>query len=136
MKRSVVLVSVLLLGVALVGFAGFGAALKGKVAVVLDVGGRGDLSFNDMGFKGTDEAALDFNLEMTEVQCATSADYLPNLRNLARSGEYDLILCVGFLFADALGAAADEFPDQKFAVIDVGWLANPNVMQFVFRAFF
>lgn len=133
MKRSVVLVSVLLLGVALVGFAGFGAALKGKVAVVLDVGGRGDLSFNDMGFKGTDDAALDFNLEMTEVQCATAADYLPNLRNLARSGEYDLILCVGFLFADALGAAADEFPDQKFAVIDVGWLANPNVMQFVFR---
>jgi len=86
-----------------------------------------------MGFKGTDEAALDFNLEMTEVQCATAADYLPNLRNLARSGEYDLILCVGFLFADALGTAADEFPDQKFAVIDVGWLANPNVMQFVFR---
>jgi basic membrane protein A len=130
MKRVSALAGFLMLAVALVGMVGFGA---GKVAIVLDVGGRGDLSFNDMGFKGTDQAAIDFGLEMTEVQSATAADYLPNLRNLALTGEYDLILCVGFLFADALATAADEFPDQKWAVIDVGWLGNPNVMQFVFR---
>lgn len=133
MKRVLTLVAVVLLGISLVGMVGFSQALKGKVAVVLDVGGRGDLSFNDMGFKGTDQAAIDFNLEMTEVQSATAADYLPNLRNLARSGEYDLILCVGFLFADALTTVATEFPDQKFAVIDVWWIDAPNVMQFAFR---
>ena len=50
------------------------AASKGKVAIVTDVGGRGDLSFNDMGFRGTDKAAADFGLEMVGIQSATAAD--------------------------------------------------------------
>ncbi len=107
-------------------------ALKGKVAVVLDVGGRGDLSFNDMGFKGTDQAAKDFKLQMVEVQNATPEDYLPNLRRLARTGEYDLIICVGFLLGDALTQVAGEFPRQKFAIID-SVVDAPNVMSIVFR---
>jgi basic membrane protein A len=106
--------------------------LKGKVAVVLDVGGRGDLSFNDMGFKGTDQAAKDFGLEMVEVQSNTAADYLPNIRNLARTHQYDLIICVGFLLGDALKQAAQEFPEQKFAIID-SVVDAPNVMSIVFR---
>lgn len=105
--------------------------LKGKVAVILDVGGRGDLSFNDMGFKGTDEAARDFGLEMIEIQSATAADYLPNVRNAARSGQYDLIICVGFLLADALATVAPEFPEQKFAIIDAV-VDEPNVMSIIF----
>ena len=68
------------------GGASAGVALKGKVAVILDVGGRGDLSFNDMGFKGTDEAAADFGLQMDAIQSASDADYLPNTRNAAVSG--------------------------------------------------
>ena len=127
MKKILALVLVALLGLSLVGFA------KGKVAVVLDVGGRGDLSFNDMGFKGTDQAAKDFNLEMVEVQCATAEDYYPNIQLLAQSGEYDLIICVGFLLGDALGQAAKDFPNQKFAVIDVDWITAPNIMNYVFR---
>jgi len=122
----------LALVVALVAAPAMGQALKGKVAVVLDVGGRGDLSFNDMGFKGTDEAARDFGLQMVEVQSATAADYLPNLRNLARTGQYDLIICVGFLLGDALAQAAQEFPQQKFAIID-SVVDAPNVMSIVFR---
>jgi basic membrane protein A len=69
------------------------AALKGKVAIVSDVGGRGDLSFNDMGFKGTDKAAADFGLEMVGIQSATAADYLPNVRNAAdRNRSISLLL--------------------------------------------
>jgi basic membrane protein A len=127
LKRLLVVTLMLILGVSLLGMA------AGKVAVVLDVGGRGDLSFNDMGFKGTDEAAEDFGLQMIEVQCATGADYLPNIRNVARTGEYDLIICVGFLLGDALAAAATEFPNQKFAIIDVDYITGPNIMNFVFR---
>ncbi len=129
MKRVSALAGFLMLALALVGMVGFGA---GKVAVVLDVGGRGDLSFNDMGFKGTDQAAIDFGLEMVEVQSATAADYSPNLRNLSRTGEYDLIIGVGFLFTDAMTEIAAEFPDQKFAIID-SVVDAPNVMSIVFR---
>jgi len=126
LKRLLALSLVLVLGLSLVGMA------AGKVAVVLDVGGRGDLSFNDMGFKGTDQAAIDFGLEMVEVQSATAADYSPNLRNLARTGEYDLIIGVGFLFTDAMAEVAAEFPEQKFAIIDSVVVAD-NVMSIVFR---
>jgi basic membrane protein A len=126
LKRLLVVTLMLVLGLSLAGLA------AGKVAVVLDVGGRGDLSFNDMGFKGTDQAAKDFGLTMTEVQCATGADYLPNLRNVARTGDYELIICVGFLLGDALTAVSAEFPDQKFAIID-SVVDAPNVMSIVFR---
>jgi basic membrane protein A len=49
------------------------AALKGKVALVTDVGGRGDLSFNDMGYRGAEKAAADFGLKMVEIQSASAA---------------------------------------------------------------
>ncbi|MBU0595807.1 BMP family ABC transporter substrate-binding protein [Candidatus Bipolaricaulota bacterium] len=127
MKRLLVLSLVLVVGISLLGMA------AGKVAIVLDVGGRGDLSFNDMGFKGTDEAAAEFNLTMVEVQSASGNDYLPNFRNLARTGEYDLIIGVGFLLGDALGAVAVEYPNQKFAIIDVDYITGPNIANYVFK---
>jgi len=127
LKRLFVLACVLVLGVSLVAMA------DGKIAIVLDVGGRGDLSFNDMGFVGVDRAVEEFGLEMVEVQSATAADYLPNLRNLSRTGQYDLIIAVGFLLGDALATASAEFPDQKFAIIDVDYITGPNIMNIVFR---
>ena len=129
MKKALILLTLVVLGLSLVTLTGLG---KGKIGIVLDVGGRGDLSFNDMGFKGTDQAAKDFGLQMVEVQSATAADYLPNIRNLARSGDFDLIICVGFLLGDALNQAAQEFPNQKFAIID-SVVDQPNVMSIVFR---
>jgi basic membrane protein A and related proteins len=123
----------LLLCVLLVACFSIGLLADGKIAIVLDVGGRGDLSFNDMGFAGADRAATEFGLEVTEVQSASAADYLPNFRNLARTGDYELILGIGFLLGDALGTVAAEYPEQKFAIIDVGWIQGPNIMNFVFR---
>ena len=74
------------------------AIAAGKVALVLDVGGRGDLSFNDMGFKGADEAVAKFGVELVEIQSNSAADYLPNLQNAARSGEFDVIVAVVAIF--------------------------------------
>ena len=55
------LAAVLFMVVAVVGGPLVGTAqAAGKVALVIDVGGRGDLSFNDMGFKGADEAVAKF----------------------------------------------------------------------------
>jgi len=132
MKRVLALLAVVLLGISLVGMIGLG---NGKFAVVLDVGGRGDLSFNDMGFLGAAAAAEDFDLEWIEIQSATAADYSPNLRNLARTGEYDLIIGVGFLLTDAMLEVAAEFPDQKFAIIDGFILDVPNIMAIVYKEF-
>ena len=125
--KSLAMVAALfmLAGGPFVGTASAGA----KVALVLDVGGRGDLSFNDMGFKGTDEAQANLGVEVVEIQSNSAADYLPNMQNAARSGKFDLIVAVGFLLADAMAEVADQFPDQKFAIIDVTWLGKPNLME-------
>ena len=115
---------------ALVGGPSLGtASAAGKVALVTDLGGRGDLSFNDMGFKGADEAAAEFGLELVTIQSNSGVDYLPNLQNAARTGDFDIIIGIGFLLADAMAEAADQFPDQNFAIIDVTWLGKPNLME-------
>ena len=105
------------------------ATAGGKIALVLDVGGRGDLSFNDMGFKGADEAEAKLGVDVVEIQSNSAADYLPNMQNAARSGKFDLIVGVGFMLADAMAEVSGQFPDQKFAIIDVTWLGKPNLME-------
>ena len=105
------------------------ASAAGKIALVTDLGGRGDLSFNDMGFKGADEAAAEFGLELITIQSNSGTDYLPNLQNAARTGDFDIIVGVGFLLADAMAEVCDQFPDQNFAIVDVTWLGKPNLME-------
>ena len=128
------LAAVLFMVVAVMGGPLVGTAqAAGKVALVVDVGGRGDLSFNDMGFKGADEAVAKFGMELVEIQSNSAADYLPNLQNAARSNTFDLIIGVGFLLADAMAEVTDQFPNQKFAIIDVTWLGKPNLQEVGFE---
>jgi basic membrane protein A len=121
------------LAVVLAAAIGFpGAALTGRIAVVLG-GGRGDLSFNDMGFKGASEAAKQLGLELVTVQSVATADYFPNLRTLARTEEYDVILSFGSFFADAVSQAAEEFPEQRFVTVGGFVPDKANVMAVTFR---
>nr|WP_250635966.1 BMP family ABC transporter substrate-binding protein [Pyrodictium delaneyi] len=69
---------------------------RNKICVVYDVGGRGDLSFNDMAYLGASKASKDFGLEVVEVQSTSESDYLPNLRTLAKDGKCAVIVAVGF----------------------------------------
>jgi basic membrane protein A len=104
-----------------------------KIAVVSDIGGRGDLSFNDMAFKGGEEAERDFGVEMVELISTSEADYLPNLRTAAQDPDTQLVVGVGFLLTDAISAVADEFPDKNFAIIDGYVPGKPNVMSILFE---
>jgi basic membrane protein A len=93
---------------------------KIRVAMVTDIGGRGDMSFNDMGFRGLDLAVAQGIVETnyTEVISTTPEDYLPELRTLAASGDYDLIIPIGYLLQGATYTVATEYPQQNFACID------------------
>jgi basic membrane protein A len=131
LRVSIFTVAMLLVGLVIVPGATH-AALKGSVALITDVGGRGDLSFNDMGYVGAEKAIADFGLKLVEIQSATAADYLPNVRNAARSGRFDLVVAVGFLLTDAVATASKEYPKQKFMIID-SVVDAPNVMSIVFN---
>jgi basic membrane protein A len=103
------------------------------ICVVYDIGGRGDLSFNDMAYLGASRAAKDFGLELKEVQSTSEADYLPNLRALAQSKKCAVIVAVGFLMTDAVKQVSKEYPDQLFAIID-GYVPNrSNVLSVLFK---
>lgn len=129
MRNTALLVGVLVVALFAVSF---GAAAQGSLAIVFDVGGRGDLSFNDMGALGGDRAAQELGVTVREVESATTADFLPNLRALARTRSYDVIAGIGFLLADAMAQVAAEFPNQKFAIMD-GFVEDmPNVMSVAF----
>lgn len=93
-------------------------AQKIKIAIVSDIGGRGDLSFNDMAFKGGDDAKRDFGVEVVELISKKEEDYIPNLRTAAQDPNVKLIVGVGFLLTDSLAAVALEFPNKFFAGID------------------
>ena len=94
------------------------AGAKTKIAVVSDIGGRGDLSFNDMAFKGGDDASRDFGVKMVELISKVEADYVPNLTVAAEDPDVQLIVGVGFLLSDALAEVARKYPDKNFAGID------------------
>jgi len=108
-------------------------AAKQSIYVIYDIGGRGDLSFNDMAYLGASKAARDFGLGLREVQSKTQDDYVPNLRASARSGDAALIVAVGFLMTDAVKQVSQEYPNAKFAIVDGYVPDRPNVVSILFR---
>jgi len=104
-----------------------------KIAVVSDIGGRGDLAFNDMGFKGGEMAEKDFNVKMVELISKSEADYLPNLRAAAADPDVKLVVGVGFLLTDAMSTVENEYPNKDFMNIDSVPAAAPNGLGVLFE---
>ena len=105
-----------------------------KVLVLFDVGGRGDLSFNDMAYLGAERAMEELGVEV-DFQTPPSIDVMPQLlESVSAEGEYDLIVLVGFLWQAPLSKVAPNYPDQKYALIDSALEGDyPNVASYVFR---
>ena len=109
------------------------AAAKVKIGMVTDVGGVNDKSFNQTSWEGLQAlAAEDSSFEVNYLESKTDADYQTNINTFIDEG-YDLVICVGYMLADATRAAAEANPDQKFAIIDDASCADlPNVACLMF----
>jgi basic membrane protein A len=88
-----------------------------RVGLVTDIGGLDDRSFNFLANQGLMRAEEQLGVEGRVVISRSNADYVPNLSSLAQQ-DYDLIIGVGFLMAEAIGTVATRFPDTNFAIID------------------
>ena len=88
-----------------------------RIGLVTDIGGLDDRSFNFLANQGLERAQDELGVEGRVVISRTNSDYVPNLTSLARQ-DYDLVIAVGFLMAEALDAVAKQFPDTNFAIID------------------
>jgi len=110
-----------------------------RFAMVTDVGGLGDQSFNDSANEGLERAKAELGAEIIVVESKAMDQYETNLRNLAEQG-YDMIWGVGFLLTDAIKNVAEQYPDIKFGLVDASFtdadgnlLVLPNVMNVLFK---
>jgi basic membrane protein A len=99
---------------------GGGTAIK--VGLVTDIGGLNDRSFNHLAYVGLQRAQSRLGVDVRVITSRANSDYVPNLSSLARQ-QYDLVIAVGFLMADAVDTVAARFPQTRFAIIDYPWEA-------------
>ncbi len=107
-----------------------------KIAVIYDIGGRGDGGINDAAAIGVDKAKKKFGLgplALREIATdGTDLDRLLKIRFLAKAG-YDPILLIGYGFQSSLSVAMSEFPNTEFGIIDNSNVGQLNVECMVFN---
>lgn len=93
---------------------------KLKVGIVYDVGGRGDLSFNDMAYAGLERAQKEFSdrIDTRDLEPTAGGENREELLRLLAGEKYDLIFGIGFLFTDSIQRVAKEFAGVKFGLVD------------------
>jgi basic membrane protein A len=107
------------------------AAAEIKPAVVFDMGGKFDKSFNEGIYNGIEKFRMESGISYGEFEVANEAQREQALRNFARRG-YNPIIAVGFGQAPALEKVAAEYPDTSFSIIDMV-VDLPNVQSIVFK---
>lgn len=102
---------------------------EGKAACILGVGGLGDQSYNDLVYAGMKQAETELGVSFDYAEPKQISDFELIMRDMASSGQYGVIVCVGFDQVDPLTKVAPEFPEQKFAIID-GVVEGANIASY------
>jgi basic membrane protein A and related proteins len=108
-----------------------------KVGLAYDIGGRGDLSFNDSAAAGLEKAISDLGLQQANTRELAAAENesedaaATRLRQLVADG-FNPVIAVGFKYATALQTVAAENPNVQFAIVDDATVELPNVTPLVF----
>jgi len=141
MKKLTIVVLVLLLGAFVFAQGAQDVAPadgRPTIRLLTDATGIDDKSFNAAAWRGIVEFYGDTvenpanRGKLYDVVTAQTQDmYIPNLRQASDEG-YDLIMVTGFTWADALGEVAPQYPNQKYTIVDVDWVGEPNVMEFIY----
>ena len=116
-----------LLGAAAALALSAGAAMADP-ALIFDLGGKFDKSFNEAAFNGAKRWAEETGGSFNGIERSSEAQREQALRRFAEAG-FNPVITMGFAMADPLSAVAPDYPDTKFAAIDVTWLDLPNVRQ-------
>jgi basic membrane protein A len=143
-RAVLALAGVCALAVVLAGCAGDGENGEGATedaflaGVVSDVGRFNDRGFNQLALAGCRRAVRELDTSCRALESRSTSDYVPNFARLVRDGS-GLAIATGFLLADATKAAAQRFPESRFAIVDYSVAAPPfdgahaNVLGLTFR---
>jgi len=108
-----------------------GAALAQDPAIIFDLGGKFDRSFNEAAFRGAEQWAEETGGSYREIELQSDAQREQAMRRLAESGSNPIVMA-GFSQASALEVVAPDYPDTTFVIID-GVVDAPNVRSVIFR---
>jgi basic membrane protein A len=100
-------------------------------AIVYDVGGKADKSFNEAAYRGVQKFVHETGIEVREFEISNEAQRAQAFANMARRGA-TIIVGVGFTQRDAIETVARQYPDKKFTLIDAVSDVK-NVQSVVFR---
>ena len=107
-----------------------GAAMA-EPALIFDLGGKFDKSFNEAAFTGATRWAEETGGEFREIELQSEAQREQALRRFADAGANPIVM-TGFAFGNVLSEVAPDYPDTKFAIIDMV-VDAPNVRSVVFN---
>ena len=100
-------------------------------AIIFDLGGKFDKSFNEAAFNGAEKWAKETGGTYKELEMQDEAQREQALRRLAEAGANPVVM-TGFAFGDVLNKVAPDFPNTKFAIVDMV-VDQPNVKSVVFN---
>ncbi|MEO1747609.1 MAG: BMP family ABC transporter substrate-binding protein [Pseudomonadota bacterium] len=100
-------------------------------AIVYDLGGKFDKSFNEAAFNGAEMFKEETGVEYVEFEIQNEAQREQALRRFAERGHSPVIIA-GFSAAQAVDTVAQEFPETEFVIIDMV-VEQPNVRSVVFK---
>ncbi|MGV3553553.1 BMP family lipoprotein [Rhizobium sp.] len=103
-----------------------------KPALIYDLGGKFDKSFNEAAFNGAEKFKAETGIEYREFEIANDAQREQALRKFAGDGNNPIVVA-GFSWAAALEKVAAEYPDTKFSIIDMVVAGKPNIKSIVFK---
>ncbi|HHB83311.1 MAG TPA: BMP family ABC transporter substrate-binding protein [Devosia sp.] len=119
----------------LAGGVALGAVLAGSAmaepAIIYDLGGKFDKSFNESAYNGATGWAEETGMSFQDIELQADAQREQALRQFARRGSNPVVVA-GFSWASALEKVAAEFPDTNFAIVDMV-VDAPNVRSVVFN---
>jgi basic membrane protein A and related proteins len=107
------------------------SAQEYRPAIVFDMGGKFDKSFNEGAYNGAERFKKETGIDYREFEVTNETQREQALRNMARRGA-DLVVGVGFSQASAMDKVSKEFPKTKFCIID-SEVKQPNVQSILFK---
>lgn len=129
-RRLAARVGIVAAGIALTALLA-GSALADP-AIIYDLGGKFDKSFNESGYNGATKWAKDTGKTFHDLEIQNDAQRPQALRKFASAG-YSPIVLPGFNWVDTLAKVAPQFPKTHFVLIDA-IVDQPNVESIVYKS--
>jgi basic membrane protein A and related proteins len=112
-------------------WAGAAAPALAQPAVIYELGGKFDKSFNQAAYTGAERWKHETGKSYFEFEIVNPSQREQAVRRMAERGA-NPIVGIGFPQASAIEQVAKAFPQTRFAIVDAV-VALPNVQSFVYR---